>query len=81
MNSNHYPTTSSCSKIRLHRVSRHSLSLVFCSPTRTSIEPLTANFMKDTEFGADVKIRSNGSKHAVSNPYSTSEACMCVMML
>ena len=49
------------------------------SPTRTTIEPLTASFKKnceDVEFGVDVKLRSNGSSnlpHAVPNPYSTSE--------
>ena len=51
-----------------------------CSPTRTTIEPLTASFMKnhdDIDFGADVKLRRNGSNRlplAVPNPYSTSES-------
>ena len=27
----------------------------------------------DSDFGGDIKLRSNGSKHAVPNPYSTSE--------
>ena len=49
------------------------------SPSRTSIEPLNASFinkLEDTDFGEDLKMRSNGSRrlaHAVPNPYSNSE--------
>ena len=57
------------------------------SPTRTTMQPLTGNFLKnidETEFGNDIKLRSNGSKHAIPNPYSTSEArstCGCVVVM
>jgi hypothetical protein len=42
------------------------------------MEPLTGGFLKnidETEFGGDIKLRRNGSQHAIPNPYySTSEA-------
>ena len=28
----------------------------------------------ESEFGGDIKLRSNGSNHAIPNPYSTSES-------
>ena len=64
---------SSCSRIILC-LDSYSSSLVPCSQTRTSITSPTANFMKDTDFGTDVQLHSNRSKH-------TSEACMTVVML
>ena len=51
------------------------------------MEPLTGGFLKnidETEFGSDIKPRRNGSKHAIPNPYSTSEArstCGCVVVM
>ncbi len=48
------------------------------------MEPLTGGFLKnidETEFGGDIKLRRNGSQHAIPNPYSTSEArstCTCL---
>ena len=53
---------------------------VHCSPTTTSIEPLTVGFTKnvdDLDFGDDVKLRNSGSRRlpqAVPNPYSNSES-------
>ena len=49
---------------------------IHCSPRSEPLEASFANKLDDTDFGGDLKLRSNGSRrlaHAVPNPYSNSE--------
>jgi hypothetical protein len=63
------------------------MTLYVCySPHRTSTEPLNASFadkLEDSDFGGDLKLRSNGSRRlaqAVPNPYSNSELLLFILM-